>query len=397
MNKPYTILLYSFLYFGLLFLPKNGLALDYKSYGYIQPEFSYFIDGKGKHNQSEDKSSVFGQGTFITYLQEDSSKITIRAIGRYDDKDNNRTYFDLQKFKYEYFLDDATLSIGNDIIFWGVNESFHVVDIINQSNLAENLAGTKKLGQPMLALSLYDEIGDVSIYVMPYFRERIFPGNNGRPRYAAEIEKDTISYESSKEEKKVDIAIRFSKVVDDFDIGISHFRGNARDPELTVNQSTLKLDQYYPILSQTSIDIQATKESWLYKLEALTGKVESENHIKIAGGVEYTFYGVNDSPQDLGIVAEYLFDDRSSNPFNNETALAIRWNKNDIYATTLLAGAYLDLRGDSNRFFCEYEKRLSDDLKLFLDASLNGHINSKDFTYAFSEDSSLTIKIAKYF
>ena len=380
-----------------MILSKNVFAVEYKSYGYIQPEFSYFIDGKGKHNQSEDKSSVFGQGTFITYLQEDSSKITIRAIGRYDDKDNNRTYFDLQKFKYEYFLDDATLSIGNDIIFWGVNESFHVVDIINQSNIAENLAGTKKLGQPMLALSLYEEIGDVSIYVMPYFRERIFPGNNGRPRYAAEIEKDTVSYESSKEEKKIDIAIRFSKVVDDFDIGIAHFRGNARDPELIVNQSTLKLDQYYPILSQTSIDIQATKESWLYKLEALSGKIESENHIKTAGGVEYTFYGINDTPQDLGIVAEYLFDDRSSNPFNNETALAIRWNKNDINATTLLAGAYLDLRGDSNRFFCEYERRLSDDLKIFLDASLNGHINSKDFTYAFSEDSSLTIKIAKYF
>ena len=397
MNKSYTILLYFFLYLSLLILSKNVFAVEYKSYGYIQPEFSYFIDGKGKYNQSEDKSSVFGQGTFITYLQEDSSKITIRAIGRYDDKDNNRTYFDLQKFKYEYFLDDATLSIGNDIVFWGVNESFHVVDIINQSNIAENLAGTKKLGQPMLALSLYEEIGDVSIYVMPYFRERIFPGNKGRPRYAAEIEKDTVSYESSKEEKKIDIAIRFSKVVDDFDIGISHFRGNARDPELIVNQSTLKLDQYYPILSQTSIDIQATKESWLYKLEALTGKIESENHIETAGGVEYTFYGINDTPQDLGIVAEYLFDDRSSNPFNNETALAIRWNKNDINATTLLAGAYLDLRGDSNRFFCEYEKRLSDDLKLFVDASLNGHINSKDFTYAFSEDSSLTIKIAKYF
>jgi len=396
-NKSYTILLYFFLYLSLLILSKNVFAVEYKSYGYIQPEFSYFIDGKGKHNQSVDKSSVYGQGTFIAYLQENSSKITIRAIGRYDDKDNNRTYFDLQKFKYEYFLDDATLSIGNDIIFWGVNESFHVVDIINQSNIAENLAGTKKLGQPMIALSLYEEIGDVSVYLMPYFRERIFPGSNGRPRYAGEIEQDTVSYESSKEEKKVDIAIRFSKVLDDFDIGISHFRGNARDPELTVNQSTLKLDQYYPILSQTSIDIQATKESWLYKLEALTGKIESENHVRTAGGVEYTFYGINGTPQDLGIVAEYLFDDRSSNPFNNETALAIRWNKNDINATTLLAGTYLDLRGDSNRFFCEYEKRLRDDLKLFLDASLNGHINSKDFTYAFSEDSSLTIKIAKYF
>ena len=182
----------------------------------------------------------------------------------------------------------------------------------------------------MLALSLYEEIGDISLYVMPYFRERIFPGNNGRPRYAAEIEKDTTKYESSKEEKKVDIAIRFSKVIDDFDIGISHFRGNARDPELINNQSTLKLDQYYPILSQTSVDVQATRESWLYKLEALTGRIESENHVKAGGGVEYTFYGINDTTQDIGIVAEYLFDDRSSNPFNNEAALAIRWNKNDI-------------------------------------------------------------------
>ena len=130
----------------------------------------------------------------------------------------------------------------------------------------------------MLALSLYKEIGDINLYIMPYFRERIFPGNKGRPRYAVEIDKDSVTFESSEKEKRIDLAIRFSKVIDDFDIGISHFRGNARDPELNVNQSTLKLNPYYPILSQTSIDIQATKESWLYKLEALTGKIESENH-----------------------------------------------------------------------------------------------------------------------
>ena len=397
MHKSFTILIYILVSLSLLTLSKHSLALEYKSYGYIQPEFSYFLDGKGRHNQSKDKPSIFGQATFITYVQDDAAKITMNAIGRYDDKDNNRTYFDLQKFKYEYFLDDATISIGNDIVFWGVNESFHVVDIINQSNIAENLAGTKKLGQPMLALSLYKEIGDINLYIMPYFRERIFPGNKGRPRYAAEIDKDSVTFESSEKEKRIDLAIRFSKVIDDFDIGISHFRGNARDPELNVDQSTLKLNPYYPILSQTSIDIQATKESWLYKLEALTGKIESENHVRAAGGFEYTFYGINDTSQDLGIVAEYLFDDRNSNPFNNETALAIRWTKNDINSTALLAGAYLDLRGDSNRFFCEYEKRLKDDLKLFLDASLNGHINSNDFTYAFKDDSSLTIKIAKYF
>ena len=55
------------------------------------------------------------------------------------------------------------------------------------------------------------------------------------------------------------------------------------------------------------------------------------------------------------------------------------------------------MRGNSNQFFCEYEKRLKDDIKLFVDLSMNGHIDSNDFTYAFKDDSNLTIKIAKYF
>ena len=101
MNKSLNILLYILISLSLLTLSKHSLALEYKSYGYIQPEFSYFLDGKGRHNQSEDKSSFFSQGTFIAYVQDDAAKITVNAIGRYDDQDNNRTYFDLQKFKYE--------------------------------------------------------------------------------------------------------------------------------------------------------------------------------------------------------------------------------------------------------------------------------------------------------
>ena len=42
--------------------------------------------------------------------------------------------------------------------------------------------------------------------------------------------------------------------------------------ELNINPLSQKLDAYYPILSQTSLDIQSTKGAWLYKLEALTAK-----------------------------------------------------------------------------------------------------------------------------
>ena len=55
------------------------------------------------------------------------------------------------------------------------------------------------------------------------------------------------------------------------------------------------------------------------------------------------------------------------------------------------------MRGYSNRFQTEFEQRITDDLKLFLDLSLNGSIDETDFTHQFKEDSQITIKIAKYF
>ena len=55
------------------------------------------------------------------------------------------------------------------------------------------------------------------------------------------------------------------------------------------------------------------------------------------------------------------------------------------------------MRGNSNRFKVEFEQRVTDDLKLFLDLSLNGSIDDADFTYQFKEDSSVTLKLAKYF
>ena len=119
--------------------------------------------------------------------------------------------------------DILEFKIGNDIIFWGVNETFNIVDIVNQSNLAEELSGTKKLGQTMAALSYSHDYGKFDIYLMSNFQERLFPGKNGRPRLAVEIDKNTVTYESSAKDKKIDFAFRYSTVLDDLDIGLSHF------------------------------------------------------------------------------------------------------------------------------------------------------------------------------
>ena len=150
-------------------------------------------------------------------------------------------------------------------------------------------------------------------------------------------------------------------------------------------------------MSQTGLDIQATKGPWLYKLETISAKDGSERHLSTAGGIEYTYYGIRNTPSDLGVIVEYAFDDRNDNPFNNEGIIGLRWSVNDIKSSSLLAGYLFDMRGNSNRFQVEFEQRVADDLKLFLDLSLNGSIDDADFTYQFKEDSSLTLKLAKYF
>ena len=397
MNRVIQIYLINTLFVFLLLYSNKALSFEYNLYGSIQPEYSLFIDGDGKHNQSREKPSILGTANFSTFIQDDNAKISISALSRYDREDHNRSYFDFQKLKYEYYFDDATIKLGNEIVFWGVNESFHLVDIINQSNLAENLSGTKKLGQPMIAASFYRDFGDVDFYFLPYFRERVFPGANGRPRLELEIDENSISYESSKSEKHIDLALRYSLMIDDFDIGFSHFYGHSRNPKLIINQSSFKLDQHYPLLSQTGIDIQATKDSWLYKFEAISAELMSERHLSAAGGLEYTYYGLNNSSQDLGLIIEYLFDDRNDYPFNNEGSIGLRWTRNDINSSALLAGSIIDLDGNSNQFFIEYEQRLKNDFKIFVEAIISGSIDSSDYNYAFKDDSNLKIKIAKYF
>ena len=57
----------------------------------------------------------------------------------------------------------------------------------------------------------------------------------------------------------------------------------------------------------------------------------------------------------------------------------------------------IDLHGNSNRLQAEFEQRIADDLKLFVDFSINGNINQADFAYQFKDDSKMTVKIAKYF
>ena len=84
---------------------------------------------------------------------------------------------------------DWELRLGIGKVFWGVTESRHLVDTINQSDGVEDIDGEAKLAQPMATLSWIRDWGVVELLVLPYFRERTFAGVEGRPRQGALLQR----------------------------------------------------------------------------------------------------------------------------------------------------------------------------------------------------------------
>ncbi len=76
----------------------------------------------------------------------------------------------------------AAQQVGLSKVFWGAAEFVHLADIINQTDGVEGFDGEEKLGQPMLRLSLFLDRGTVNAFILPWFRERTFPGKKDRLR-----------------------------------------------------------------------------------------------------------------------------------------------------------------------------------------------------------------------
>lgn len=86
--------------------------------------------------------------------------------------------------------------------FWGVAEARHLVDIINQTDEVENFDREDKLGQPMINLALINNWGTLDFFLLTGFRDRTFPGREGRLRTFPEIDVGEERYEKHGFEKK---------------------------------------------------------------------------------------------------------------------------------------------------------------------------------------------------
>ena len=167
------------------------------------------------------------------------------------------------------------LRAGIGRVFWGVTESYHLVDVINQTDLVENVDREDKLGQPLVNLTFIRDWGALDLFVLPGFRERTYPGRNGRLRSEPFVDTNRATYESGAARDHVDFAVRWSHVIGDFDIGVAHFHGTSREPRLPlecangipaiVNSCNPVLAPRYDVVYRTSLDLQASRDATLGK------------------------------------------------------------------------------------------------------------------------------------
>jgi hypothetical protein len=322
---------------------------------------------------------------------------------RVDQYDNNRTHFDLRELFWQYSADNWELKAGVAKVFWGVTESVHLVDLINQTDLIENPDGEEKLGQPMVNVSVIRDWGTVDFFLLPYFRERTFPGRSGRLHFAPPIEIDEAEYESDAGRYRFDWAARWFHTIGDFDIGLSHFSGINREPRILgrINSAgDTTLIPYYDVIDQTSLDLQATRGAWLWKLEAILRSGQSQRFVASAIGFEYTFVGAFGTNYEVGLLAEYLFDERGNaaiTPFEDDIFIGVRMALNDVQSTNLLAGAIIDRESGGSAVFVEADRRIGDVWKLNLELRSFVGVAKKDPLYSLHKDDLIQIELLRYF
>ena len=313
--------------------------------------------------------------------------VTITPFVRFDPNDGERTHADLREAKLDLRFGETDVTIGNDFVFWGKTEVDQIVDIINQTDGVEGTDGEDKLGQPMIRVSRLVNIGEVSgeasVFYLPYFRERTFPGTESRLRGAAIIDGNDARYETSAEEWTPSFAARLAGFYGDFDIGLSAFHGLSRDPAFevkpgSVNPATgeFELRPVYGRITQLGLDGQYTAGSTLWKAE-LVGRLdqrnaafEKEDYFAAIAGLEHTLYGVGESNADLGLIAEYAYDSRGNDAltiFENDVVLGARLALNDTQDSAALFTATVDTDTAETLLRLEGERRIGEIAKLSIE------------------------------
>ena len=359
--------------------------------GRFSVESRWYPDS-ARHSGQRSGASGFTAKPEFYAEDEEGRSLTISPFFRYDTADPRRTHADLREaFLLLYGeLGDGEweLRLGVDRVSWGVAEVRNLVDIVNQTDLVEHPDEKTKLGQPMAHGTWSADWGSLELFLLPWHRERIYPGHAGRLRSRLVVDNDKATWDSAAEERHMDWAVRYSGSFGPVDLGLSYFDGQNREPSLRPalgDAGGLVLQPHYEKIRQFGLDAQLTAGPWLLKLEAIRRLGasnrpspehpfgEEDDYGAWIAGAEYTVYAVFDTDAEITLLAEWYRDgrgpERATNAFENDLFLAARLALNDVESTEFTVSVVEDLDHAGRAFGFEAKRRLDDNWSLKLEGT----------------------------
>ena len=124
-------------------------------------------------------------------------------------RNGDRSHFGIRERHVSFRTGDWDFLIGiNEVFFWGVAETRHLVNIVNRSDIVEATDGEGKFRQSMVAVDLEKGEGRLDFFVLPGFRERDFPDWRGRLLTPQHVDENDAALESEHGKAVVDVAAR---------------------------------------------------------------------------------------------------------------------------------------------------------------------------------------------
>ena len=320
---------------------------------------------------------------------------TFSAFDRLETGDPERTHLDIREAHWLTYGERWEVEIGLLRMFWGVTESQHLVDVINQTDLVENPDGEDKLGQPAVHGTWLSDWGTVDLYLMPLFRERTFPGVEGCLRFPLVVDTD-----AAEVERTLDTGLRWFHILGPLDLGVSGLYGTSREPRFRVigpPSAPTGLAPVYERVFQVGIDAQLTHEEWLWKIEALTRRGQGAPFYAGIGGFEYTLSNIGNSGLDVGLIAEYSHDTREDNDpsaaltsvsvFDDDLFVGGRITLNDVQSSEVLSGAIIDVHFGSVAWLIEASRRMGENFTMEFEVRAASKTDAEDPLHFFRRDS----------
>ncbi|MGP0172636.1 hypothetical protein ACSVIJ_12215 [Pseudomonas sp. NCHU5208] len=275
---------------------------------------------------------------------------------------------DIRELSWSLAEDAWEVRSGLSRVFWGVTESRHLVDVINQVDLRFDPDGDVRLSQPLISLT-HRSIGrTLTVFALPCYRPRPEALLLGDPPYDGYDDARFTPIRCG----SPDHAIRAGFVHDSADIGVGYFNGHAREP--FAGHSADDGGDNYPDVRRYSIDVQWTEGPWLLKAEGLLQHSHHGEDRASVLGVEYSLPSLFAGPSELSLLYEHLEDTRcASITLACGNMLGVRWLANDVGGTSALLSLVQDRASGAKGFKIELSRRLNDTISISFDSGeLNG-------------------------